>query len=243
MKFLIKHELQGRLRIHVMQKQMTCEEADALFWTLEKQKNVIKVKVYERTADAVIYYTGNREELLYKLKKISFEKTEVPDTVLSSSGRALNSLYREKLIEKALRHYGGKLILPNPVRKIWLTYKAVQYIKKGLRCLIRRKIEVPVLDATAIGVSVLRGDFNTAGSVMFLLGVGELLEEWTHKKSVGDLARSMSLNIKKVWLKREEQEILVSVSDILPGDRVVVRMGNVIPFDGEVCAGEGIHSV
>ena len=130
--------------------------------------------------------------------------------------------------------------MPNPMRKIWLTFKAVQYIGKGIQCLARRKIEVPVLDATAIGVSVLRGDFNTAGSVMFLLGIGELLEEWTHKKSVGNLARSMSLNIKKVWLKREEQEVLIPASDILPGDRVIVHMGNVIPFDGEVFSGEGM---
>ena len=132
------------------------------------------------------------------------------------------------------------MLLPNPVRKTWLTLKALQYIGKGIRCLARMKIEVPVLDATAIGVSVLRGDFKTAGSVMFLLGIGELLEEWTHKKSVGDLARSMSLNIKKVWLKRDEQEILVPVLDILPGDRVIIHMGNVIPFDGEVSCGEGM---
>ena len=130
--------------------------------------------------------------------------------------------------------------MPNPMRKIWVTFKTVQYIGKGIQCLARRKIDLPVLDATAIGVSVLRGDFNTAGSVMFLLGIGELLEEWTHKKSVGDLARSMSLNIKKVWLKREEQEVLIPASDILPGDRVIVHMGNVIPFDGEVFSGEGM---
>lgn len=240
MRFLIKHEVQGRLRIHVIRNRMTCTEADVLCWALEKQESVIKVKVYERTADAVIYYTGDREELIHKLKKFHFEKADVPDNVLSSSGRALNSAYREKLIAKTLLHYGGKLLLPNSVRKIWLTFKAVQYIGKGIRCLARRKIEVPVLDATAIGVSVLRGDFNTAGSVMFLLGIGELLEEWTHKKSVGDLARSMSLNIKKVWLKREEQEVLVPASDILPGDRVIVHMGNVIPFDGEVSCGEGM---
>lgn len=240
MKFFIKHEVQGRLRIHVIQNRMTCAEADVLCRTLEKQKNVTKVKVYERTADAVIYYTGDRKELIHTLKKLRCEKADVPENVLSSSGRALNSAYKEKLIAKALLHYGGKLILPNPVRKIWLTFKAVQYIGKGIRCLARRKIEVPVLDATAIGVSVLRGDFNTAGSVMFLLGIGELLEEWTHKKSVGDLARSMSLNIKKVWLKREEQEVLVPASDILPGDRVIVHMGNVIPFDGEVSGGEGM---
>ena len=212
MRFLIKHEVQGRLRIHVIRNRMTCTEADVLCWALEKQKSVIKVKVYERTADAVIYYTGDREELIHKLKKFHFEKADVPDNVLSSSGRALNSAYREKLIAKTLLHYGGKLLLPNSVRKIWLTFKVVQYIGKGIRCLARRKIEVPVLDATAIGVSVLRGD----------------------------LARSMSLNIKKVWLKREEQEILVPASDILPGDRVIVHMGNVIPFDGEVSCGEGM---
>ena len=240
MKFLIKHEVQGRLRIHVIRNRMTCAEADVLCWVLEKQKNVVKVKVYERTADAVIYYTGDREELIQGLKQFHFEKADVPDNVISSSGRDLNSAYREKLITKTLLHYGGKLLLPNPVRKTWLTLKALQYIGKGIRCLARMKIEVPVLDATAIGVSVLRGDFKTAGSVMFLLGIGELLEEWTHKKSVGDLARSMSLNIKKVWLKRDEQEILVPVSDILPGDRVIIHMGNVIPFDGEVSCGEGM---
>ena len=240
MKFLIKHEVQGRLRIHVIRNRMTCAEADVLCWVLEKQKNVVKVKVYERTADAVIYYTGDREELIHGLKQFHFEKADVPDNVISSSGRDLNSAYREKLITKTLLHYGGKLLLPNPVRKTWLTLKALQYIGKGIRCLARMKIEVPGLDATAIGVSVLRGDFKTAGSVMFLLGIGELLEEWTHKKSVGDLARSMSLNIKKVWLKRDEQEILVPVSDILPGDRVIIHMGNVIPFDGEVSCGEGM---
>ena len=240
MRFLIKHEVQGRLRIHVIRNRMTCTEADVLCWALEKQKSVIKVKVYERTADAVIYYTGDREELIHGLKQFHFEKADVPDNVISSSGRDLNSAYREKLITKILLHYGGKLLLPNPVRKTWLTLKALQYIGKGIRCLARMKIEVPVLDATAIGVSVLRGDFKTAGSVMFLLGIGELLEEWTHKKSVGDLARSMSLNIKKVWLKRDEQEILVPVSDILPGDRVIIHMGNVIPFDGEVSCGEGM---
>ena len=240
MKFLIKHEVQGRLRIHVIRNRMTCAEADVLCWVLEKQKNVVKVKVYERTADAVIYYTGDREELIHGLKQFHFEKADVPDNVISSSGRDLNSAYREKLITKTLLHYGGKLLLPNPVRKTWLTLKALQYIGKGIRCLARMKIEVPVLDATAIGVSVLRGDIKTAGSVMFLLGIGELLEEWTHKKSVGDLARSMSLNIKKVWLKRDEQEILVPVSDILPGDRVIIHMGNVIPFDGEVSCGEGM---
>lgn len=240
MKFIIKHEIKGRLRIHVVQGRMTCAQADTLCWFLGRQEYVTDAKVYERTADAVICYTGSREEVIAVLKGFSYENTDVPENVLSSSGRELNSSFREQLITRVILHYGSKLIIPYPIRKVWLTFKALRYIWKGLKCLARRKIEVPVLDATAIGVSVIRGDFDTAGSVMFLLGVGELLEEWTHKKSVGDLARSMSLNVKKVWLKKDDQEILVNASDIRPGDTVVVHMGNVIPFDGEVSGGEGM---
>lgn len=240
MKFIIKHEIKGRLRIHVVQGRMTCAQADTLCWFLGRQEYVTDAKVYERTADAVICYTGSREEVIAVLKGFSYENTEVPENVLSSSGRELNSSFREQLITRVILHYGSKLIVPYPIRKVWLTFKALRYIWKGLKCLARRKIEVPVLDATAIGVSVIRGDFDTAGSVMFLLGVGELLEEWTHKKSVGDLARSMSLNVKKVWLKNDDQEVLVNASDIRPGDTVVVHMGNVIPFDGEVSGGEGM---
>ena len=240
MKFIIKHEIKGRLRIHVVQGRMTCAQADTLCWFLGKQEYVTDAKVYERTADAVICYTGSREEVIAVLKGFSYENTDVPENVLSSSGRELNSSFREQLITRVILHYGGKLIVPYPIRKVWMTFKALRYIWKGLKCLAKRKIEVPVLDATAIGVSVIRGDFDTAGSVMFLLGVGELLEEWTHKKSVGDLARSMSLNVKKVWLKKDDQEILVNASDIQPGDTVVVHMGNVIPFDGEVSGGEGM---
>ena len=219
---------------------MTCAQADTLCWFLGRQEYVTDAKVYERTADAVICYTGSREEVIAVLKGFSYENTDVPENVLSSSGRELNSSFREQLITRVILHYGGKLIVPYPIRKVWMTFKALRYIWKGLKCLAKRKIEVPVLDATAIGVSVIRGDFDTAGSVMFLLGVGELLEEWTHKKSVGDLARSMSLNVKKVWLKKDDQEILVNASDIQPGDTVVVHMGNVIPFDGEVSGGEGM---
>ena len=240
MKFIIKHEIKGRLRIHVVQGRMTCAQADTLCWFLGRQEYVTDAKVYERTADAVICYTGSREEVIAVLKGFSYENTDVPENVLSSSGRKLNSSFREQLITRVILHYGGKLIVPYPIRKVWMTFKALRYIWKGLKCLAKRKIEVPVLDATAIGVSVIRGDFDTAGSVMFLLGVGELLEEWTHKKSVGDLARSMSLNVKKVWLKKDDQEILVNASDIQPGDTVVVHMGNVIPFDGEVSGGEGM---
>ena len=240
MKFIIKHEIRGRLRIHVVQEKMTCAEADILFWYLDRQRNITDVKVYERTADAVICYTGERTALIRLLKSFRYEDTAVPETVVRNSGRKLNASYKEKLIAKVLLHYGGKLLMPATLRAGLVTIRSLRYLAAGLRCIRERKIEVPLLDATAIGVSVLRRDFNTAGSVMFLLGVGELLEEWTHKKSVGDLARSMSLNIKKVWLKRDGQEILVKADQIRKGDVVTVHMGNVIPFDGEVSGGEGM---
>ena len=232
MRFCIKHEMKGRLRIHIIQNRMTYAEADTLSWYLEEQENVTEVKVYERTADAVICYKV--------LKQFSYEKAEVPETVLSSSGRQLNEEYKERLITKTVLHYGSKLFLPMPVRAVITSVKSVKYIWKGIRCLAHGRLEVPVLDATAISVSVFRKDFATAGSVMFLLGIGEIIEEWTHKKSVGDLARSMSLNVKKVWLKREDQEILVKSSEVQPGDEIIVHMGNVIPFDGEVSDGEGM---
>lgn len=240
MKFIIKHEINGRLRIHVVQKRMTYTEADTLSWFLSNQKNVTDVKVYERTADAVICYVGTREEVLNLLKEFSYENTKLPEHVAAGSGRELNAVYQEKLVMKTVLHYGSKLFLPMPVRAVITSVKSVKYIWHGIRCLMHGKIEVPVLDATAISVSVFRRDYATAGSVMFLLGIGEIIEEWTHKKSVGDLARSMSLNVNKVWLKRNEQEILVKSSDIEPGDHVVIRMGNVIPFDGEVVVGEGM---
>ena len=240
MRFCIKHEMKGRLRIHIIQNRMTYAEADTLSWYLEEQENVTEVKVYERTADAVICYKGEREEILTVLKQFSYEKAEVPETVLSSSGRQLNEEYKERLITKTVLHYGSKLFLPMPVRAVITSVKSVKYIWKGIRCLAHGRLEVPVLDATAISVSVFRKDFATAGSVMFLLGIGEIIEEWTHKKSVGDLARSMSLNVKKVRLKREDQEILVKSSEVQPGDEIIVHMGNVIPFDGEVSDGEGM---
>ena len=240
MRFCIKHEMKGRLRIHIIQNRMTYAEADTLSWYLEEQENVTEVKVYERTADAVICYKGEREEILTVLKQFSYEKAEVPETVLSSSGRQLNEEYKERLITKTVLHYGSKLFLPMPVRAVITSVKSVKYIWKGIRCLAHGRLEVPVLDATAISVSGFRKDFATAGSVMFLLGIGEIIEEWTHKKSVGDLARSMSLNVKKVWLKREDQEILVKSSEVQPGDEIIVHIGNVIPFDGEVSDGEGM---
>ena len=169
MKFIIKHEIRGRLRIHVVQRKMTCAEADILFWYLDRQSNITDVKVYERTADAVICYTGERAALLRLLKSFRYEDTAVPETVVRNSGRKLNTSYKEKLIAKVLLHYGGRLLVPATLRAWIVTIRSLRYLAAGLRCIRERKIEVPLLDATAIGVSVLRRDFNTAGSVMFLL--------------------------------------------------------------------------
>ena len=240
MKFVIKHEIKGRMRIHVSQYRMSCGQADTLLYFLHSNKYVTFAKVYERTGDAVISYIGDRAEIIRTLQQFSYEKVDVPAGVIENSGRELNAKYQEKLIEKVVCRYASKMFLPYPVRACVTTFKSVKYIWKGLQCLWHRKIEVPVLDATAIGGSVFRNDIETAGSVMFLLGIGELLEEWTHKKSVDDLARTMSLNVGKVWLKREDQEVLVTTSEIRPGDEVVVHMGNVIPFDGVVSDGEAM---
>lgn len=240
MKFTIKHEIPGRIRIHMEQKQMSYKEADTLLYYLDTLEYVTQAKVYRRTADACVCFSGKRELLIQALRKFRYTSVKVPDEVLTNSGRQLNDIYQEKLIGKVLFHYAGKIFLPYPVRKAVVLWKAVHYLKEGWKSLERRKLEVAVLDASAIGISVLRGDFNTAASVMFLLGVGETLEEWTHKKSVGDLARSMSLNVSKVWLKSEEQEVLVDSRKIKEGDNIVVHMGNVIPFDGVVCEGEGM---
>lgn len=240
MKFVIKHEIKGRMRIHVSQYRMSYEQADTLLYFLHSNKYVTFAKVYERTGDAVISYVGDRTEMIRTLQQFSYEKVDVPAGVIENSGRELNAKYQEKLIGKIVCRYAGRMFLPYPLRACVTTVKSVKYLWKGLQCLWHRKIEVPVLDATAIGVSIFRNDIETAGSVMFLLGIGELLEEWTHKKSVDDLARTMSLNVGKVWLKREDQEVLVPASEIRPGDEVVVHMGNVIPFDGIVSDGEAM---
>lgn len=240
MKFVIKHEIKGRMRVHVSQYRMSYEQADTLLYFLHSNKYVTFAKVYERTGDAVISYVGDRTEMIRTLQQFSYEKVDVPAGVVENSGRELNAKYQEKLIGKIVCRYAGRMFLPYPLRACVTTVKSVKYLWKGLQCLWHRKIEVPVLDATAIGVSIFRNDIETAGSVMFLLGIGELLEEWTHKKSVDDLARTMSLNVGKVWLKRENQEVLVPASEIRPGDEVVVHMGNVIPFDGIVSDGEAM---
>lgn len=240
MKFYIKHESRGRIRIHLAQKRMSSVQAETLLYYLQNQNQVSFAKVYDRTGDAVICYEGERAAVIRMIQLFHYEEVELPTGLLESSGRALNNEYQKKLISKVIYHFGRKWLLPAPIRAIYTTVVSVKYIWKGIQTLAQGKIEVPVLDATAIGVSMLRGDYGTAGSVMFLLGVGELLEEWTHKKSVGDLARSMSLNVGKVWLKKDGQEILVPSEKIVAGDEIVVHMGNLIPFDGEVSNGEGM---
>jgi len=240
LKFYIKHESRGRIRIHLAQKRMSSVQAETLLYYLQNQNQVSFAKVYDRTGDAVICYEGERAAVIRMIQLFHYEEVELPTGLLESSGRALNNEYQEKLISKVIYHFGRKWLLPAPIRAIYTTVVSVKYIWKGIQTLAQGKIEVPVLDATAIGVSMLRGDYGTAGSVMFLLGVGELLEEWTHKKSVGDLARSMSLNVGKVWLKKDGQEILVPSEKIVAGDEIVVHMGNLIPFDGEVSNGEGM---
>lgn len=241
MKFTIKHESRGRMRVHMEQYRMTYEQADTLLYVIHNHRNVTFVKVYDRTADAVIEYVGDREQIIELLRHFHYESANVPQTVIKTSGRELNNSYQEKLIGSVVWHYSKKFLLPWPIRTALTIGRSVKYIGIGLKCLLQRKIEVPVLDATAITVSLVTKDFSTASSIMFLLGIGELLEEWTHKKSVDDLARSMSLNVSKVWLRTpENQEILVESSKIEKGDKVVVHMGNVIPFDGEVLDGDAM---
>ena len=240
MKFIIKHEIPGRIRVHMVQPKMTFEEADILLYYLVNLENVTKAKVYERTQDAVIYYEKDRREIIKALQKFWYDRVTVPEGLTEHSGRQMNAEYQEKLLMKVVMRFGGKLLIPAPVRAVWTGVRSLKYLQQGIASLKKGRLEVAALDATAIGVSILRRDMNTASSIMFLLGIGELLEEWTHKKSVGDLARDMSLNVGKVWLLREEQEILVPAKQIEPEDLVVVCMGNVIPFDGVVSRGEAM---
>lgn len=228
------------MRIHILQSRMSFEQADTLQYYLDAKEQVINAKIQERTADVTVSYQGSREEILSVLEAFTYEKAQVPETYLKNSGRQMNREYWDKLVNKTVIYFGNKIFLPYPIRAGITMITSVKYIWKGLTTLARQRIEVPVLDATAIGVSIFRGDISTASSVMFLLSLGEILEEWTHKKSVGDLARSMSLNISKVWLVRDGQEIMVPVTEIRSGDPVRVHMGNVIPFDGCVTDGEAM---
>ncbi len=241
MKFKIEHEGKGRLRIHVIQSRMTYEQADTLLYYIQKLEGVTFAKVHDRTCNAVIQYHGDcRDNIISALQHFRYEKIEVPSGVVENSGRELGNEYQEKIVSRIVFHYARKWFLPYPLRFAYTAYKAVGYVIEGVKCLAKRKIEVPVLDATAIGVSMIRGDIGTASSIMFMLGIGELLEDWTHKKSVADLARTMSLNVSKVWLKTMDSQVLVPVSEIQSGDEIVVHVGNVIPFDGVVVSGEAM---
>ena len=228
------------MRIHILQSRMSFEQADTLQYYLDAKEQVINAKIQERTADVTVSYQGSRKEILSVLEAFTYERAQVPEVYLKNSGRQMNREYWDRLVNKTVIYFGNKIFLPYPIRAGITMITSVKYIWKGLTTLARRRIEVPVLDATAIGVSIFRGDISTASSVMFLLSLGEILEEWTHKKSVGDLARSMSLNISKVWLVRDGQEIMVPVTEIRSGDPVRVHMGNVIPFDGCVIEGEAM---
>lgn len=240
MKFVIKHEIRGRIRVHLIGKAMSFAQADTLQYQFEQMKDVTAVKVQERTMDVTICYIGSRKHIITALGQFSYDKVEVPEVYLKNSGREMNRFYWDKLVDQTVVHFVNKIFLPAPLRAGIATVKSVKYIVQGVKTLAKRKIEVPVLDATAISVSLIRGDYKTAGAVMFLLSMGEILEEWTHKKSVGDLARSLSLNIDKVWLVTDDTEVQVSAAQIKEGDRIRVHMGAVIPFDGIVMEGEAL---
>lgn len=240
MKFTIKHEARGRMRIHLVQYRMSYAQADLLLYYLHTQPQVKEAKVYERTGDAVVVYTGDRQQIIDLLLAFAYEEVKAPTGLIENSGRALNADYQEKLVGHVVKHYAIKWLLPLPLRSCYVIWQSLKYMKEGVKTLLKGKIEVPVLDATAIAVSVLRNDTDTAGSIMFLLGFGELLEEWTHKKSIDNLARSLSLHVTKAWKKVDGTEVLVSVDEIETGDQVVVHMGNVIPFDGVVAEGEAL---
>ena len=240
MRFIIKHETRSRIRVRFIQKKMSCTQADIIQHYFENQPMITSVKVQERTQGVTITYQGDRERILELLCGFQYDTVVVPEYMLDNTGRELNVYYKEKLITKLILRVGRVLFLPFGIRKIWVTFRAAQYIYRGLKILAQRKIEVPVLDAIAIGISIVRQDFKTIGSIMFILSIGELLEEWTHKKSVGDLARCMSLNVSHVWTLIDGQEVLVETRQIEADDLVVVHVGTMIPFDGIVVSGEAM---
>lgn len=240
MKFKVLHNMRGRMRIHVMTNEMTDLQADKLEYDLAAQDMILTAKVYERTGDVVITYTGKRQLLLSYLQTYYYRRKVEEDETLARSGRAMNRKYWDKLVNRVVLRMGSKLFVPAPIRTGLVLVKSLSYIKKALSCVGRRKIEVPLLDGIAITTSIVRGDYGTAGSVMFLLDLGEIMEEWTRKKSVDDLAKKMSLNVSKVWLNVDGKEVLTDVSKIETGDCVTVHMGNVIPLDGVIKEGEGM---
>jgi len=241
MRYTIRHESRNVMRVHLAGTRMSLSEADILEYYLRALPFVQDVKIFERTCDAIVKYNreaDHRERLIGALCDFSYRDEYALSLVPEDSGRAMNRYYQEKLFWKVVLHGARMLFLPAPLRAAWTAVKSLRYVVTGVTCLLRRGLEVPVLDATAIAASVLRSDFGTASSVMLLLEVGEILEEWTHKKSVGDLARAMSLQVEKVWMKTEGADVLIDVKDVQVGDRIVVRTSNVIPLDGTVVEGE-----
>ena len=237
MRCKILHTSAGRLRVHLCVNGMTLRQADVLEYYIRNIDGITDVKVYDRTADTVIFYRGSNKRIIEALAAFSFESAENEGLVPDHTSRVLNREFEDKLVMKVLLRFASKSFLPAPIRAGMAIIRSVRYISAGLKSLLNGKLSVSVLDATAVTVSLVRGDFSTASSVMFMLGLGELLEDWTHKKSVSDLAGAMSLNVDKVWLKNGE-ETLVSVSDVKEGDRIIVRTGNMIPLDGKVVEGE-----
>lgn len=240
MNFYIKHEIRGRIRFDLQLGKLNNKQSDTLLYYLTSINGITKAKVYDRTGDAVVYYTGEREYIIREITKFSFNNSEIESLVPEHTSRELNNYYRDKLVNKLLVKSVSKIFFPKSLRFFLIGLHSIKYFKKGISSLLNKKIEISVLDATAIGISIFRKDVNTAGSVMFLLGIGELLEEWTRKKSIDDLAQSMSLNIEKVWLKKDDTEILVPISEIKENDLVSVNMGNMIPLDGVVVSGEAM---
>jgi len=238
MKWNILHESPGRIRVHAMQKRMTMAQADILEYYLKAQEGVIEAKVYDRTGDAVIFYEGKREGMILALSRFSYKGNE--GLVPSQTGRALNREYEDKLVLTVVDRVISTLFYPIPLKRVITGVKAIPYLFKGLQTLFQRKIEVSLLDAVAISASILTGDYDTASSVMFLLSVGEILEEWTHKKSVDDLARTMSLNVDKVWTLVQGEEVLLPLNEVEVGQEIIVRTGNMIPLDGKVSFGEAM---
>ena len=239
MRCKILHQSAGRIRVHMLVSRMTLEQADVLEYYLRAEDGVTDVRVYDRTCDAVIYYAGERKDILSALSRFSFEDEGARALVPDHTSRVLNRQYEDRLVGTVCGRAFSRLFIPAPVRAAIAACKAVGYLVKGLRVLARGRLEVAVLDATAITVSMIRGDYDTASSVMFLLRIGETLEEWTHKKSVDDLARTMSLNVDRIWVKTEAgEEILVPASRVRVGDTIVVRTGAMIPLDGKVVSGE-----
>ena len=240
MKCTILHESRGRLRVHVCNVRMTLHRADVLEAYLNHHDAVSKAKVYERTGDVVVYYTGSRKDAVAALSTYRFDDPELDALVTSADSRRINQEYQEKMYNLLAGRVLRELFLPAPLNAAYTVFRSIKFLWKGVCCLWRRKLEVEVLDALSIGVSILRGDFATAGSVMFLLNVGSLLEEWTRKKSLDDLARSMALNVDKVWVRAQGTEVLMPLTKVHPGDEIVVRSGNMIPLDGTVIEGEAM---